>query len=147
MPLGWGGVPPKLFFKRFFLKRKKNGGKNFSLKNPLSLARLSIEIVLLGCLSIGALYVAASATLAPRDPERGVAVVFAPWTAPEAALTRTVAAGARFVRFGGPTFIAIAIPDDRDYASRAFAAGAWLVVDPQVLAACLTPFESAGANQ
>ena len=102
--------------------------------------RRAIDVTALVCLSIGALFVTARIGLVPRDPERGVAVVFAPWTSPESALARTVEAGARFVRFGGPTFVTVAIPEDRGYADRALASGAWLVVDPQVLAACLSPF-------
>ena len=67
-------------------------------------------------------------------------MVFAPWTAPETAMTRAVEAGGRFVRFGGHGFIAVVAADDRDYAARAMAAGAWLVADPQLVAACLSAF-------
>ena len=99
-----------------------------------------IDITALAGLSIGTLLAAAHVGLAPRDPQRGVAVVFAPWTSAQTALTRTVEAGARFVRFGELNFITVAVPDDRGYPGRALAAGAWFVVDPQVLAACLSPF-------
>lgn len=105
-----------------------------------SLRRHWVDIAALIVLSIAALGATARATLAPREPERGVAVVFAPWTTPEMALARSVEAGARFVRFGGYGFIAVGVADDRDYAARAMAKGAWLVLDPQLLAACLTPF-------
>lgn len=81
--------------------------------------------------------------LKPRDPESGVAVVFAPWTTPQAALLRAGEAGGRLVRLGGLPFIAVVIPDDSDYTSRILAAGAWLVVDPQVIAACLSPVATA----
>jgi hypothetical protein len=91
-------------------------------------------------LSVGALCFTARAILVPRNPERGVAVVFAPWTAPETAMARAVEAGARFVRFGGYGFIAVVAADDRDYAARAMAAGAWLVADPELVAACLAAF-------
>jgi hypothetical protein len=110
------------------------------LDAPFSLRRHWIDLAALIALSVGALGVTARATLVPRDPERGVAVVFAPWTSPETALARTVEAGARFVRFGGYGFIAVGVADDRDYATRAMAKGAWLVLDPQLLAACLTSF-------
>jgi len=43
------------------------------------------------------------------------------------------------VRFGGASFIAVVIPDDGGYQTRVLNAGAWLVLDPQALAACL-PF-------
>jgi hypothetical protein len=99
-----------------------------------------IDSATLTVLSVGALWFTARATLVPRSPERGVAVVFAPWTAPETAMTLAVQAGARFVRFGGYGFIAVATADDHDYPARAMAAGAWLVVDPQLVAACLDPF-------
>ena len=117
------------------------------MNNSFSPLRISIDFILLACLSAGAFFVTASTALTPQHPDRGVAVVFAPWTTPEAALARTVEAGARFVRFGGPKFVAIAIPDDPGYAARVFAAGAWFVVDPQAIAACLTPFELAGADR
>jgi hypothetical protein len=76
--------------------------------------------------------------LEPRDPSRAVGVVFSPWTDENAALTRAVGAGARFVRFGGPPFVVIVQPDVADYARRVKEAGALLLLDPQVLAACLS---------
>jgi hypothetical protein len=109
----------------------------------LSLRSHWIDIAALAILSIVALGVTARFALSPRAPELGVAVIFAPWTPPEQALARTVEAGARFVRFGGPGFVAVAIPDGPDYPARARAAGAWLVVDPKVVAACLSAFGAA----
>ena len=97
------------------------------------------DYLALTILSVGALCFAARATLAPQQPERGAAVVFAPWTAPATAMVSAVEAGARFVRFGGFGFVAVVAPDDRNYTARAMASGAWLVVDPQLLAACLKP--------
>ena len=97
------------------------------------------DYLALTVLSVGALCFTARATLAPKDPERGAAVVFAPWTAPETTMAHAVEAGARFVRFGGYGFIAVVAPEDRNYTARAMASGAWLVVDPQLLAACLAP--------
>jgi hypothetical protein len=99
-----------------------------------------IEFCALAALSVGALFATAAIGLAPRDSAGGVAVIYAPWTPPDLALQRTVEAGARFVRFGGPNFIAIAIPDDADFISRVRAAGALLIVDPRAIAACLSPF-------
>src|ERR1051325_1948874 len=96
--------------------------------NPSSLHRHWVDVTALAALSVVALFMTARFALAPRAPELGVAVIFAPWTSSEQALARTVEAGARFVRFGGPDFVTIAIPDDRAYPARARAAGAWLVV-------------------
>jgi hypothetical protein len=111
-----------------------------ALDRPMSLRRHWIDIAALAILSIVALGITARFALAPRAPELGVAVIFAPWTPPEQTLARTVEAGARFVRFGGPGFVAVAVPNDRDYPARVRAAGAWLVVDPEVVAACLSAF-------
>jgi hypothetical protein len=109
---------------------------------PVSLHRHWIDIAALAVLSIAALGATARFALAPRSPELGVAVIFAPWTAPEQTLARTVEAGARFVRFGGLSFIAVAIPDGPDYAAHVRAAGAWLVVDPKIVTACLSVVEA-----
>ena len=114
--------------------------KSPASNSPLPIRRHWIDIVALTALSVGAFCFTARSTLVPRDPERGIAVVFAPWTAPETAMARAVEAGARFVRFGGHGFIAVVAADDRDYAARAMAAGAWLVADPQLVAACLVAF-------
>jgi hypothetical protein len=108
------------------------------VKHLLPRPRWLVDAVILASVSVGALYATARFALAPRDPGRGVAVVFAPWTPPEATFARTVEAGGRFVRFGGTSFIAVAMPNDLDYPARAFAAGAWLVLDPKALAACLS---------
>ena len=100
--------------------------------------RHAIDGMLLASLSLGALYATARIGLKPRDPANGVAVVFAPWTAPDVAFRKAATVGARFVRFGGPSFIAVVVPEDIDYPSRILASGAWLVLDPKALAACLS---------
>ena len=104
-----------------------------------SLFGRSLDIAFLACLSIGALYASARVGLSPRQPQTGVAVIFAPWTQPHVALSRAVETGSRFVRFDGLPFIAVVVPDDPDYPSRILTAGAWLVADPKALASCL-PF-------
>jgi hypothetical protein len=84
-----------------------------------------------------AFIVVARAGLAPTNPAEGVAVVFTPWTPSDAVLTRAVAAGARFVRFGGVSFIAIVVPEADDYVERVRTDGALFVLDPQIILACL----------
>lgn len=74
--------------------------------------------------------------IAPRDPSRGLAVVFAPWTAAKDVVARAVAPGARFVGFGGARFVAIVVPENPDYVARANKTGAWLVADPRTLPGC-----------
>jgi len=98
-----------------------------------------IGAVGLTTLSFAALAATVSMTATDKDASRGVAVVFAPWTPAEAALGRSVGAGARFVRFGAAPFVTIVIPESETYTTRAFAAGAWLVIDPLALSACI-PF-------
>lgn len=108
--------------------------------------RKILDIGLLSCLSLAALYAGARVGLVPRNPAQGVAVIFSPWTDASHALSQAVAGGSRFVRFGGLPFIAVVMPDDMNYPNRILDAGAWLVVDPRVLAACSNVF-SFGGNQ
>jgi hypothetical protein len=75
--------------------------------------------------------------LRPSNPTAGVAVIYAPWTRTDETMARAVAAGARFVRFGGFEFIAIVIPEVPDYVDRVLAGSALITVDPEALAACL----------
>src|SRR5689334_21510429 len=114
-----------------------------ALDHPVSSRRHWIDIAALAIMSIVALGATARFALAPQTHELGVAVIYSPWTSREQAFDRTVGAGARFVRFGGPSFVVVAIPDDRDYPARVRAAGAWLVVDPKVVTACLSAFGAA----
>ena len=106
------------------------------MPRPSALLRKICDIGLLACLSLGTLYAGARVGLTPRDPSQGVAVIFALWTIAEKTFARSVEGGSRFVRFGGLPFIAVVIPDNTNYSDRMFDAGAWLVVDPQTLAAC-----------
>lgn len=101
-----------------------------------------IDIILLASLSLGGFYVSARIALTPRDTTEGVAVIFAPWTSQDTTLARSVAGGARFMRFGGLPFIAVVMPDSPTYVGRMFGAGAWLIVDPRTLAACANPFSN-----
>lgn len=84
--------------------------------------------------------------LVPNNPTSSVAVVYAPWTAANETMVRAVSAGARFVRFGGFQFIAVVMPERPDYVEQAMKGSAWLVVDPQALAACLRPSAFAKAD-
>jgi len=112
----------------------------------LSLARFCFDAALITFVSIASLFVAARIGLAPRDPANGVAVVFAPWTSAQAALTRATDPGSRFVRYGGFPFIVVVIPEAPDYSARILREGALLVVDPQALAACLSGFRPKAAS-
>jgi hypothetical protein len=80
--------------------------------------------------------------LEPSDSSPAVAVIFAPWTDETVAFTRAVTAGAQFVRFGGSSFVVIVEPDGAGYVRRVKSAGALLIVDPRILAACLSVFSN-----
>lgn len=73
----------------------------------------------------------------PRPGAGGVAVVFAPWTDAGAAMDRVARAGGEIARLGGFPFIAVAVASSPDFAARARAEGAWLLLDPQALGGCL----------
>jgi hypothetical protein len=107
-----------------------------SLNQPYRLRRKIADAGVLICLSLGAFYAGARTGLTPRDSSQGVAVIFAPWTSATDTLSRAVATGARFVRFGALPFIAVVIPDDAAYPDRMFGDGAWLVVDSQGPGGC-----------
>ncbi len=96
-----------------------------------------LERFLIVCFAFASLYGAARLGLKPRDPANGVGVVFAPWVSEAAAASRATEAGARLVRFGGLPFIVVVMPETPDYVSQLSGKGAVLLVDPQVLAACL----------
>jgi hypothetical protein len=75
----------------------------------------------------------------PRRPR--AARRLAPWTDEGTTLTRAASAGGRIVRLGGPSFVVVVEPERADYIRRIKDAGALLIVDPRILAACfsLTP--------
>ena len=75
--------------------------------------------------------------LEPPPSSDAVGVIFAPWTDANAAFTRAVSAGGRFIRYGGPSFVVVVEPDSADYIRRVKEAGALLIVDPRIIAACL----------
>jgi hypothetical protein len=104
----------------------------------LSISRRWLDGLLIFTVAIASLYGAARLGLKPRDPATGVGVVFAPWVSESSAMHRATEAGGRFVRFGGLPFIVVVVPETSDYVARIAADGAVLIVDPKVLAACLS---------
>ena len=106
-----------------------------------------VEILTLVSLSIAALAASARIGLVPRNPENGVAVVFAPWTSSQASIERATADGSRFIRFGGFDSIAVVMPASPGYIESMLEGGAWFVVDPKMLAACSAAISMFGANR
>ncbi len=72
------------------------------------------------------------------DGSRAVAVLFAPWVDAGSAMQRAGDAGARIVGQGAFPFIVVVEPDRPDFAARAAAHGAVLILDPRAFAACFT---------
>jgi hypothetical protein len=66
-----------------------------------------------------------------------VAVVVAPWSEPEAALSVVAAAEGSIVAPGRVGWMVIAHGEDRSFASRLRRNGAWLVLNHALLAGCL----------
>ena len=69
--------------------------------------------------------------LAPRDPARGIAVVFPPWISNRDATSRAAAAGATLLRMGRYSFIVIVRPWSPAYIQRVHAAGALAILESQ----------------
>ena len=78
----------------------------------------------------------------PKDMGEGVAIVFAPWTDEATAMSRVGAAGGAVVRAGGAGFISVAMPQSPEFAKDIRAAGAWLLLDPQIVGGCMTGTDS-----
>jgi hypothetical protein len=78
-----------------------------------------------------------AAAVAPTSPF--VAVVVAPWSAPENALKVVATAQGSLVAPGRFGWIVIAHSRDGDFASRLRRAGAWFVFDHKTLSGCLQP--------
>lgn len=78
----------------------------------------------------------------PKDMNAGVAVVFPPWIDEATAMSRVGAAGGAVIRAGNVGFISVAMPDSPAFANDIRKAGAWLLLDPQVVGGCLTEINS-----
>src|SRR3954467_5983367 len=97
---------------------------------------VALDWIVIGAFAVAGTALALRAALRPRDPQAGVAVVFAPWTSAGDAIVRATAAGASILRLGVLPSIVVVSPSDAGYVDRVLAEGALLVIDPQVLAAC-----------
>jgi hypothetical protein len=90
-------------------------------------------------LAAGLLVQAGAVAKSPaQDGNRMVAVLFAPWVDAGSAMQRAGDAGARIVGQGAWPFIVAVEPDHPDFAARAMANGAVLILDPRAFAACFT---------
>lgn len=92
-----------------------------------------MDWVAVGALALGSTILLGALELAPRDPARGVAVVFPPWVGSADAMSRAAAAGAAIVQKGRYAFIVIARPRSQTYIRDVLAEGALLVLEPAAL--------------
>jgi hypothetical protein len=65
-----------------------------------------------------------------------VAVAFPPWWNGQQVLLAAASADAAIVRTTAVSAILVVRPNDHDGLARLHAAGAWLAIDPQAIAAC-----------
>jgi hypothetical protein len=89
----------------------------------------------------GLLFVSCSAiatlALQVRPGAEIVAVAFPPWWTQQEVFLAAASADAALVRSTAIPSVIVVRPDDRDGLTRLRAAGAWLAIDPQAIAACL----------
>ncbi|MCK1718270.1 hypothetical protein [Bradyrhizobium sp. 141] len=88
-------------------------------------------------LLIASWIVIASLSLQVRPGAALVAVAFPPWWGTQQVFLAAASANAAIVRTTAIPVLLVVRPDDHDGLTRLRQAGAWLMLDPQALAACL----------
>lgn len=79
----------------------------------------------------------AALSLQVRPGAELVAVAFPPWWGTEQVFLAAASASAAIVRTTAIPVLLVVRPDDHDGLTRLRQAGAWLMLDPQAVAACL----------
>ena len=80
----------------------------------------------------------AALSLQARPGAEIVAVAFPPWWSAQRIFTAAASANAAIVRITAIPSILVVQPDKSDGLARLHESGAWLAIDPQAVAACLT---------
>jgi hypothetical protein len=80
----------------------------------------------------------AALLLQVRPGTEVVAVAFPPWWSAQRIFAAAASADAAVVRITAIPSILVVQPDGRDGLARLRESGAWLTIDPQAIAACLT---------
>ena len=78
----------------------------------------------------------AALSLQVRPGSEVIAVAFPPWWSTQEVLQAAASANAAIVRMTALPALLVVRPDDHDGLTRLRAAGAWLAMDPQAIAAC-----------
>jgi hypothetical protein len=89
-------------------------------------------------LLIASFVAVAALSLQVRPGTEIVAVAFPPWWSTERALLAAASADAAIVRMTAIPSLLVVRPDQHDGLSRLRNAGAWLAMDPQAIAACVS---------
>ena len=90
------------------------------------------------CLLAASWLVIAGLAMQARPGAEVVAVAFPPWWGAEQAMTAAASAGAAIVRATAIPSLLVVRPDGHDGLARLREAGAWLAMDPQAVAACVS---------
>ena len=80
----------------------------------------------------------AGLALEARPGSEVVAAAFPPWWSMQQSMLAAASADAAIVRTTAIPSVLVVHPDRADGLARLRAAGAWLAIDPQAIAACLT---------
>ena len=80
----------------------------------------------------------AALSLQARPGAEVVAVAFPPWWSAQQAVVAAASAGAAIVRMTAVPSLLVVRPEGQDGLMRLREAGAWLAMDPQAVAACLS---------
>lgn len=89
-------------------------------------------------LLIASFVAVAALSLQVRPGTEIVAVAFPPWWNSQRIFTAAASANAAIVRITAIPSVLVVRPDGRDGLARLRESGAWLAIDPQAVAACLT---------
>ncbi|MGZ3311161.1 MAG: hypothetical protein ACXU89_28570 [Xanthobacteraceae bacterium] len=104
---------------------------------PITRSRWPAWVSATGLL-IASFVAVAALSLQVRPGAEIVAVAFPPWWSAERIFTAAASADAAIVRITAIPSLLVVQPDGRGGLARLREAGAWLAIDPQAVAACLT---------
>ncbi|MGA7993497.1 MAG: hypothetical protein WCA28_01160 [Bradyrhizobium sp.] len=107
------------------------------LSPPITTSRWPVWFNATGLL-VASFVAVATLSLQVRPGTEIVAVAFPPWWSAERIFTATASADAAIVRITAIPSLLVVQPDGHDGLARLREAGAWLAIDPQAVAACLT---------
>jgi hypothetical protein len=82
-------------------------------------------------------FAVAALALQARPGSEVVAVAFPPWWSAQQSMLAAASADAALVRITAFPSLLVVHPDQAEGLARLRAAGAWLAIDPQAIAACL----------